>query len=109
MNIGQIGIASSAAAMPLAQARSSEVDRTSLESSIRDREVRVDAEAEAAEGIGTTHEEQSAGDRDADGRRAWEIDNTQEPKKPNDSDNTANSHSSKDPTGQAGSQFDLSG
>jgi hypothetical protein len=69
------------------------------------------AEAEAAEGIGTTNEEQAASDRDADGRRPWEI--GAQPENLDDGANLSGDPSSsqraKDPTGQAGSRLDLSG
>jgi hypothetical protein len=110
MNISQLGIAASAAATPLAQSRGSEVDRIRQETVVHERAVESTAEAEAAEGIGTTNEEQAASDRDADGRRPWEIGPQEEQQDDQKSSSSRESlHRAKDPTGQAGSQLDLSG
>ena len=109
MNIAHLGIVTGAAAGPLAQARSSEADRTQQDVAVHRREVDATAQAEAAAGIGTTNEDEAAGDRDADGRRPWEIG----PQEENQIDESAVSESvearAKDPSGQAGSQLDLSG
>jgi hypothetical protein len=110
MNISQVSIASTAAATQLAQSRGSETDRVQQEGAVHERALESTAEAEAAEGIGTTNEEQAASDRDADGRRPWEIgpqDNLDD--SPNPAGDSASFHRAKDPTGQAGSQLDLSG
>lgn len=110
MNVSQLGIVATAAATQLAQTRSSEIERVSQETAIHERAMESTAEAEAAEGIGTTNEEQPASDRDADGRRPWEM---APQEKGTDSANlsgeTTSSQRAKDPTGQAGSQLDLSG
>ena len=110
MNISQLGIVATAAATQLAQTRGSEVERIQQETAVHERAVESTAEAEAAEGIGTTSEEQAASDRDADGRRPWEIGSRE---KSVDSANltgdSSSSQRAKDPTGQAGSQLDLSG
>ncbi len=110
MNISQVSILVTAAATQLAQTRGSEVDRVQQETAVHERAVESTAEAEAAEGIGTTNEEQAASDRDADGRRPWEIGPREDPdESANPSGDSASSHQGKDPTGQAGSQLDLSG
>jgi hypothetical protein len=110
MNISQVSIIATAAATQVAQTRSSDVERVQQETAVHERAVESTAEAEAAEGIGTTNEEQAASDRDADGRRPWEI-GPQE--NPDDSaklsSDSPSSQRAKDPTGQAGSQLDLSG
>jgi hypothetical protein len=110
MNISQLGIVATAAATQLAQLRGSETERVQQETTIYERATESTAEAEAAEGIGTTNEEQAAADRDADGRRPWEI-GPQEKSEggANLSGDSPSSHRAKDPTGQAGSQLDLSG
>jgi len=108
MNISQLGIASTAAVTTLLQARGSETDRVQQETAIRERAVDSTSEAEAAEGIGTTNEEQAASDRDADGRRPWEMTPT-DPGGADPSDENGSSQRAKDPTGQAGSKLDLSG
>jgi hypothetical protein len=109
MNIGQLSIVATAAATQSAQARGSEVERVQQEVAVFEREIDSTAEAEAAEGIGVTNEEQAAGDRDADGRRPWEIGVAEAHDKEQDSANPNSSHRAKDPTGQAGSQLDISG
>jgi hypothetical protein len=110
MNVSQVSIIATAAATQLAQTRGSEIDRVQQDTAVHQRAVESTAEAEAAEGIGTTNEEQATSDRDADGRRPWEI-GPQE--NGDDSANlltgTPSSQRAKDPTGQAGSQLDLSG
>jgi hypothetical protein len=110
MNVSQLGIVATAAATQLAQTRGSEIERVQQETAVHERATESTAEAEAAEGIGATNEEQATSDRDADGRRPWEIgpqeshgDSANIP-----SDSTS-LHRAKDPTGQAGSQLDLSG
>ena len=105
MNISQLGIAASAAASPLAQTRGSEVDRVRLETVAHERAAESVLEAETAAGIGTTNEEQAATDRDADGRRPWEIPVSERP----DDEAASEPPHAKDPTGQAGSHLDLSG
>src|SRR4051812_38045057 len=110
MNIAQLGMASMAAATPLAQSRGSETDRIRQETVVHERAVESAAEAESAEGIGTTNEEQATSDRDADGRRPWEIDPRQKRSSDQHSgDSREPLHRAKDPTGQSGSQLDLSG
>jgi len=109
MNVSQLGIVASAAATPLAQAKGSEADRIRQETVVHERAVESTADAEAAEGIGTTSEEQAASDRDADGRRPWEIGPQEERKKSENAPSREPLQRSKDPTGQAGSQLDLSG
>jgi hypothetical protein len=108
MNVGAMNVVASVAAAPLAQSRGSEIERTQQETVAQERKLESVAEAEAAEGIGVTQEEQAAGDRDADGRRPWEIHET--PDLPNDeADDPTSPHQAKDPTGQTGSQLDLCG
>jgi hypothetical protein len=109
MNISHLSIVASAAATPMAQAKGSEADRVRQETVVHERAVESTAEAEAAEGIGTTNEEQAASDRDADGRRPWEIGPQDDGQRGENSDSREPGQRSKDPTGQAGSQLDLSG
>jgi hypothetical protein len=109
MNISQLGIVASAAATPMAQSKGSEADRIRQETVVHERAVESTNEAEAAEGIGTTSEEQATSDRDADGRRPWEIGPREERQKGENSESREPLQRSKDPTGQAGSQLDLSG
>jgi hypothetical protein len=110
MNISQVSIIATAAATQVAQTRSSDVERVQQETAVHERAVESTAEAEAAEGIGTTNEEQAASDRDADGRRPWEIGPQENPDdSANLSGDSTSSQRAKDPTGQTGSQLDLSG
>jgi hypothetical protein len=108
MNISQVGIVASAAATPLAQTRGNEVDRVRQETAVHERTAEATTEAESAEGIGTTNEEQATGERDADGRRPWEIDQ-QGKRSDNETAELPGSRRPKDPSGLAGSQLDLSG
>ena len=111
MNIGSIGIVAGMAAQ-VAQSRATEVDRVQQENTVQEREVESAHEAEQAEGVGLTQEESAAGDRDADGRLAWQFGNQTptEPATPASSALSAETpHHAKDPSGQAGTQLDLEG
>jgi hypothetical protein len=107
MSIGPLGgIANSAAGTSLAQTKGSEVERSQHDTSSQQRQIQNDARAEAAAGIGQTDgEDHETADRDADGRSPWrrilkpkagDVDPTSPP-------------TGKDPSGQSGSQLDLSG
>jgi hypothetical protein len=79
MSIGPTsGIVGSAAGSPLAQTRGSETERASHDTSGQQRQVDSNQDAENAAGIGQTAEDQQASDRDADGRRIWEVDGQEE-------------------------------
>jgi len=72
MSIGPFGgIVGSAAGAPLSQTKGSETD-SSTQASAAKRQVDAAEKAEAASGIGTTEEDQQAGDRDANGQRMYE-------------------------------------
>jgi hypothetical protein len=105
MSIGSLGIIGSAAGTPLSQAKGTETDKAAQSTSDQARQVQSDRHAEAAAGIGQTEQDEQASDRDADGRRPWEIGG----KKPDDDEESANTLLSKDPTGEKGNQLDLSG
>ena len=105
--IGALGNIGSLAAAPATQ-RTSDTDKTHAAASDK---ARVDAAAEYAEqaaGIGETREESEAGDRDADGRRLWEFDQPKEESATAEAE-TVTEAKSKDPTGSAGRNLDLSG
>jgi len=107
MSLAFIG---SAAGSPLAQAKGSEVARAQQEASNHARKTESAQQAQDAAGIGQTGEDQEASDRDADGRRIWEI--GPDGKRRRVSPETAASETprpSKDPTGQSGRQLDLNG
>lgn len=83
MSIGSTsGIVGSAAGSPLAQTRGSETERAGHETSGQQRQVDNDQNAEKAAGIGQTEQDQQTSDRDADGRRIWEVDATDEQTEP---------------------------
>jgi hypothetical protein len=108
MHVAQLSLLSSLATMPQALARSGDTDRTQQETASHDRQIESKDAAEAAAGIGTTHEEQAASDRDADGRRPWEIEiKAKEEPPPSIADDVK--HVSQVATGQCGLQLDLSG
>jgi hypothetical protein len=106
MSIGSLGAIGSFAAAPATQ-RSSDVDKTQHEAAEKARGDDAADYAEQAAGIGETQEESQAGDRDADGRRLWEI--GERKKEEAAADDTIIQGPSKDPTGTAGNQLDLTG
>ncbi len=108
MSIGPLNTISSIAASPITQATAADADRIVQEVNHRVREAAGQRAAERAEGIGVTEEEQAAGDRDADGRRIWEPTAKKSDELPGEvAANTA--AVAKDPSGDRGSQLDLSG
>jgi hypothetical protein len=110
MSIGPLGLVSSAAATPAAQARSSDVERAARDATIQQRQAQSEAKAEAAAGIGQTDgEEHQTAERDADGRRLWEETPGQHPQTPSAASDPAEQRQSKDTTGDAGNHLDLTG
>ena len=108
MQIPSLGTIGSLAATPLAQ-RGPETDKAQRDAEALRQAQQSQIAAEQASGIGQTHEESEASDRDADGRRPWEepvrkkpaaapADASQEPSTP-----------PPDPTGQSGTRLDLLG
>ena len=74
------------------------------------RRARADQKSEKAEGLGATDAEQETSDRDADGRRIWEI--TEQPdSESGDADHEPGSQQcqAKDPSGNSGGLLDLTG
>jgi hypothetical protein len=68
------GVAASAAGSQQAQNTGSDVERTQQDVTGRQRHVASDIQAESAAGIAATDgQDLETNDRDADGRRAWEI------------------------------------
>lgn len=108
MSIGSLGIVGSLAGSPLAQ-KSPEADKVQKEATDRTRQTDAEARAESAAGIGQTEEESQASERDADGRRPWEI--TQRKKEDEAAPEAADGSTSaaKDPSGDRGSLIDISG
>jgi hypothetical protein len=72
MSINSLGIVSSLAATPLAQ-KGPQADQVQRQAVDHARQAESQSRAEVAAGIGQTEEESEASERDADGRRPWEI------------------------------------
>jgi hypothetical protein len=105
MSIGNLGWVGSIAAATTAQAKAADVDKAKHDtaaSQVRDQSAERSQEAA---GIGRTHEDAQSQDRDADGRRPWEIP-LHEKNAPGDSE--ALPPRSKDPSRQTGEQIDFS-
>lgn len=109
MSIGPLsGLIGSVAGAPLAQTKGSEVERGQQESSNQSRQAQSEQRAEMAAGIGAADgEDKAAAERDADGRRLWEL----PPEAENASGNADSSteRHSRDASGQCGNSLDLSG
>ena len=103
-----IGIAASVAGASLAQIKGSELDRSHLDAVNQQRQAVNDAKAEAAAGIGATDEDQSAQDRDADGRKLWESTAEGQSRTAGVADELS-ARQSKDASGNRGTQLDLTG
>jgi hypothetical protein len=108
MSIGFVpGLIGSAAGAPLAQSKGSEIERSQQDAGSQKRTADSTKKADAASGIGQTSEDQETSDRDADGRRIWEIE--EQRKKYEEEEAARTAHKSKDATGLSGNQVDLSG
>ena len=109
MSVGSLGFVGSIAATPAAQ-RGVDAERVQHDTVRQQGEAKSDLQAEKAAGIGETDgDEHDANERDADGRRPWEIaarakkaDADQNPEAPP-------LRQSKDATGETGGQLDLTG
>ena len=107
MSIGpSSGIIGSVAGAPLAQSKGSELERASQVVTAHQRQAQSDAAAENAAGIGQTSEDQQSSERDADGRRLWEIEGEQAKVK---KDAAPLPQQSRDATGTCGRTLDLTG
>jgi len=120
MNVGiSAGIPASIAGAPMAQISGSEVDRAKTETAAQRRAQTSEIKAEQAAGIGATDgEDHTISDRDADGRRMWELPARHAAPNANTDANTdtetseqapTTEHHSIDPTGDRGGLLDLSG
>ena len=112
MSLGPLGgIAGSAAGSPLAQTKSSDVERAQQDTGNQQRRVQTDQKAEDAAGIGETDgEDHETAERDADGRRLWEEPAPgSAPDAPEEDASRPVDRRSKDTTGQAGNLLDLTG
>ena len=110
MTVGPLGFFGSIAAAPAAQ-RGADTERVQHDATRQQGEIKNNLLAESAAGIGETDgDEHGTNERDADGRRPWEI--TPQSDK-NNADITATHQpplrQSKDLTGASGAQLDLTG
>jgi hypothetical protein len=112
MSVGPLGgAAGSAAGSPLAQTKSSDVERAQQDDTVQQRQIRSAEKAESASGIGETDgEDHDTAERDADGRRLWEGPPAEAGAEASEEDPAdENVPRSKDVTGQSGHMLDLSG
>lgn len=104
MNINPTGVIASAAGTPLAQTTGSDVERAHAEVAAQRRRVYHEAKAAAAAGVGQPDgEDHEAEQRDADGRRLWEM------PPPAAAIDAAAPPRSADPSHQRGNLLDLDG
>ena len=108
MSIGPLGgLAGSAAGAPLAQTKGSEIERLQQAAAAQESHDRNTQRAENAAGVGEPDaDDHEVEDRDADGRRPWEIPAYQEHAEQDDTPDLPPLH---DPNGHAGNVLDLSG
>jgi hypothetical protein len=111
MNVGVTsGVLGSAAGAPLSQTAGAETERAAKDSAARERLVDGQDKSEKAAGLGATEEDQQAGERDADGRRLWELQEKGPKKaKPEHPDAAEPHRQAKDPSGMSGNALDLTG
>lgn len=108
MSIGPIpGLIGSVAGAPLAQVNGTEAQRAHQEVASQQRQVESVARSETAAGIGAADgEDKEVSDRDADGRRLWELPppSAEEGGTPLDDE-----RHSRDASGECGQELDLCG
>jgi hypothetical protein len=116
MSVGSLGISGGLAGSPLSQKSGASVDRAKQDTAHGQRQAESTQRAADAAGIGRTHEEHEASDRDADGRMLWERQEKQgEESKAADGNDAATGDGSqqppvvRDPKGESGGQLDLVG
>lgn len=110
MSIGPTGgIVGSAAGAPLSQTKGSDAERTVEETAQQLRRDKSNESSEKAAGIGKTDEDQEVSDRDADGRRIWEIDEKAKHEEHEDEEEPQANRQSRDASGDSGNALDLSG
>lgn len=111
MSIGSVPpILNAIAGSSLAQARGTESERGQNLAAAENRQSQYAEKAERAAGVATTEQDQETEERDADGRRMWE----KSPRHGSTASDSADAAPmapppSRDVTGQAGNQLDLSG
>jgi|SRR6187431_3268719 len=108
------GTLTSAAGSPLSQTVGAEAGRTQKDAISQRRTIEANEHAEQSAGIGQTEQDQETSERDADGRRFWERPGEKPNTHESDAATTVNetdgpTRQSKDPTGQSGTNLDLTG
>jgi hypothetical protein len=110
MSIGSLGFAGIGAATPLAQTKGTDADREAQESTAKEMQQQTDAQAEQAAGVGQTDgDEHETADRDADGRRLWELPAKKKAVAKATASVVEESTHSRDASGQCGNELDLTG
>ncbi len=112
MSLGALGgLPASAAGAPLAQTKGSDVERARQEGVSQQRQLQQLEKAKNASGIGEADgQDHEAYERDADGRRLWEAPpEAAKPEEKTEETPPTAPAAGKDPTGQSGTQLDLSG
>jgi hypothetical protein len=112
MSMGPLGgVVVSAAGAPLSQTAGSDGERVQRDSVSQQRHADANQRAERAAGIGQTEQDQESSERDADGRRPWEMPDTagKQSNQHNDVATTHPTRQSRDASGQSGTQLDLTG
>jgi hypothetical protein len=109
MSVGSLGVIGSVAGTPLAQAKGADIDKNKADLGNQQRQVETSLKAEAAAGIGKTEGDAETSDRDADGRRLWELDGTARKAAAEETSEESTPPQAKDPTGERGGTLDLSG
>lgn len=107
MNIANLGGIIGAAGTQLAQAKGTDADRAAQDVAQQDRIRTGQQRAEAAAGLGAAQEDQAISERDADGRMLWD-DPAKKPKT-KAVESPSPPPAPVDPTGECGSQLDLTG
>ena len=108
MSVGPTGFIGSVAGTSLSQTKGTEMERTQQDASAQARQIKVDQTAENAAGIGETEQDEQTSERDADGRRLWENPLPAEDASQSSADQLQ-PPTSRDATGERGTQLDLSG
>ena len=110
MSAGFVGTIGSVATGQLQQTRGADVDRAAQDATKQARATEAAERAENAAGIGEMEQEQGTSERDADGRRLWEKRSKPAPlTPPNDPAEASAAARSRDPSGDSGTQLDLTG
>lgn len=107
MDFAPLGGLIGAAGAPLSQAKGSDADRAQQATGNHERQAANELKADTAAGIGATDgEDQTASERDADGRRLWEKRGGKRPD-PVPVAPDAAARQSRDASGDCGNQLDL--